>query len=70
MPIFSIRKSSISPYDQAEYELAEHIANITTSSDRIWTSEGAIVFFTQRQIIPPNQSKVFTELYIQKQSLH
>jgi len=44
------------PYDQAAFEAANYIANVTNLQDKIWTSEGAIAFFSQRLIVPPNSS--------------
>jgi len=53
---FGAHAFKISQYDQAEYEVARLITNVTSSSDKIWTSEGAIAFLAQRLILPPNSS--------------
>lgn len=43
-------------YDQVALNVSRCILNITRSEDKIWTSEGAIAFFSQRLISPPNSS--------------
>jgi len=42
------------PLDDIHYYIGRYIASITDPKDKIWTSEGAIAFYAQRLIQPPN----------------
>jgi hypothetical protein len=43
-------------YTNVEFYVGKYVMNITETNDKIWTSEGAIAFFAQRLIVPPNSS--------------
>ena len=42
--------------DGVHLEVGQYISQITKPDEKIWTSEGAIVFFAQRLIVPSNSS--------------
>lgn len=42
------------PYDKVNYYVGKRIANITSPSDYIWSSDAAIGFFAQRMIVAPS----------------
>jgi hypothetical protein len=44
------------PYNLAERSVGSYVRNVTSDSDLIWTSEGAIAFFAGRLIVPDNSS--------------
>lgn len=41
-------------YNDVHWYLGNYVANITMSDQKVWTSEGAVAFFAQRLIQPPN----------------
>jgi hypothetical protein len=44
------------PDDSTHLSIGQYISQITTSDEKIWTSEGAIAFFAQRLIVAANSS--------------
>ncbi len=42
------------PYDKVNYYIGKRIANITSSSDYIWSGDAAIGFFSKRMIVAPS----------------
>ena len=54
IPRERLRPLEESYYMQVELEVGNYVSSLTTSNEKVWTSEGSIAFFAGRLIVPPN----------------
>jgi len=61
IPLYAVPRTasflSTNQYTAAEQSVGAHVASLTGPSDKIWTSEGAIAYFSSRLIESPNSSR-------------